>query len=279
MIRLSERHSHRHADSDHCRRNADRDRHRTRHTRRDLLRTTALGGTAALTGLAGFGAVSAQDGGDQETEFTVRIRNVSTDDTLQPPEGETQPIPLSPGAYAVYRGGNPIFTPGNQGGAQGLEMLAEDGNPTQLERTLDDRQGVSSDVFDRPEGSDQPGPIGPGQEYRFDFDARPGERLSFATMFIPSNDLFYAPIGAGIPLFRNGNPIGGNVTSQVLLWDAGTEQNEQPGTGPNQAPRQSGPNTGMDENASVQPIRGVGDGFQYPAVVDVIRVTVRSRRA
>ncbi|ODR80286.1 hypothetical protein BG842_05805 [Haladaptatus sp. W1] len=253
--------------------------HRRRYTRRDLLRTTALGGTAALSGFAGIGVVSAQDGGNRETEFTVEIRNVSSNDTLQPPDGERQPVPLSPGVYAVYRGGDPIFTAGKQGGARGLEQLAEDGDPTRLERSLDDQQGVQSDVFDRPEGSDQPGPLEPGQTYRFDFDAQPGERLSFATMFVPSNDLFFAPGGIGIPLFRSGNPISGNVTSQVLLWDAGTERNEQPGTGPNQAPRQSAPNTGPDENAPVQRISRVDDGFQYPAVADVIRVTVQSRDA
>ncbi|WP_458186756.1 spondin domain-containing protein [Haladaptatus sp. NG-WS-4] len=260
----------------HDRSDPDRD-HSRRHTRRDVLRTTALGGTAALSGIVGSGAVGAQDDGGQETEFTVRIRNVSTDDTLQPPDGETQPVPLSPGAYAVYRGSNPLFTSGRQGGAEGLERLAEDGDPTRLERSLDNQQGVQSDVFDQPRGSDQPEPLEPGQVYQFDFDARPGDRLSFATMFIPSNDLFFAPGGVGIMLFRDGNPIGGNVTSQVLLWDAGTEQNEQPGTGPNQAPRQTGPNTGPDENAAVQPIARVGDGFQYPAVADVIRVVVQSR--
>ena len=50
--------------------------------------------------------------------------------------------------------------------------------------------------------------------------------------------------------------------------------NEEPGVGPNQAPRQTGPNTGPDENGSVLLISDVSDGFTYPAVADVIKVTV-----
>jgi hypothetical protein len=64
------------------------------------------------------------------------------------------------------------------------------------------------------------------------------------------------------------------VTDQVTLWDAGTEVNEEPGAGPNQAPRQSGPDTGDEEMAGVRPIAEVDDGFSYPAVADVIGVTV-----
>jgi hypothetical protein len=60
----------------------------------------------------------------------------------------------------------------------------------------------------------------------------------------------------------------------VTLWDAGTEVNEEPGAGPNQAPRQSGPDTGDEEMAGVRPIAEVDDGFSYPAVADVIGVTV-----
>jgi hypothetical protein len=39
-----------------------------------------------------------------------------------------------------------------------------------------------------------------------------------------------------------GKPIrGGDVTSQILLWDAGAEVSEEPGLGPNQAPLQAAP--------------------------------------
>jgi hypothetical protein len=91
-------------------------------------------------------------------------------------------------------------------------------------------------------------------------------------MFVQSNDLFYAPDGAGIALFNaEATPVTGDVTSQIGLWDAGTEVNQEPGFGPDQAPRQAGPNTGADENGVVQI---VADGFSYPGTSDTIRVII-----
>ncbi len=56
-----------------------------------------------------------------------------------------------------------------------------------------------------------------------------------------------------------------------MLWDAGTEVNQYPGAGLDQAPRQSDPDTAPVEGA---PIGLVDDGFTYPAVDEVIRVTI-----
>jgi hypothetical protein len=115
-----------------------------------------------------------------------------------------------------------------------------------------------------PVGASSPGDIWPGQAFEFRITAKPGERLTFATMFAQSNDLFDA----------SGKPIRGDVTSQILLWDAGTEVNEEPGLGPNQAPLQAAPNTGPAENGVVRPITEVKDGFHYPTVPQVLRVTI-----
>ena len=56
--------------------------------------------------------------------------------------------------------------------------------------------------------------------------AEAGDYLSFATMFVQSNDLFYAPSDRGIALFPNGLALEGDITDLVELWDAGTEFNE-----------------------------------------------------
>ena len=78
----------------------------------------------------------------------------------------------------------------------------------------------------------------------------------------------------GIKLFEgSGMPITGDVTSQVMLWDAGTEVNEVPGVGLNQAPRQPAPNTGVDENGVVHL---VNDGFSYADVSEIIKVTIET---
>ncbi|MFV1980978.1 MAG: spondin domain-containing protein, partial [Rhodothermia bacterium] len=131
----------------------------------------------------------------------------------------------------------------------------------------------ASVVFAVPEGSADPAPIGPGGVYTFTFDAAIGQSVSFATMFIPSNDLFYAPGEDGISLYADdGTPVEGDVTDQIMLWDAGTEINQEPGVGPDQAQRQSGPNTGDDDPDNT--VRLVNDGFTYPDVADVVAVSV-----
>ena len=58
---------------------------------------------------------------------------------------------------------------------------------------------MSSGSFAVPMGADGPGPLLPGGTYEFHFHAGQGHYLSFATMFVQSNDLFYAPDGEGSP--------------------------------------------------------------------------------
>ncbi|RMH61422.1 MAG: hypothetical protein D6677_11725 [Calditrichaeota bacterium] len=182
---------------------------------------------------------------------------------------------LAPGVYAVHTRKDPLFTEGSADRGQGLEALAEDGDPSLLNDALATVTGVvSHGIFNTPDGASAPGPLTPGNSYSFSVNAEEGDYLSFATMFVQSNDLFYAPDGMGIALFNNGTAVSGDVTSQIKLWDAGTEVNEKPGFGANQAPRQSGANTGTTENGTV---RQVNDGFSYPAVNEVIKVTIQSR--
>lgn len=143
-----------------------------------------------------------------------------------------------------------------------------------IENTSPAAQYTGSGVFNTPEGAGAPGPIGPGGAYEFTFLAGPGMRLSFATMFVPSNDFFYGPDGAGIALFDDmGMPVSGDVTAQVQLWDAGSEENQEPGVGADQVQRQSGPDTGAADPDDT--VRLAPDTFSnLPAVADVIQVTL-----
>lgn len=100
----------------------------------------------------------------------------------------------------------------------------------------------------------------PGQP--FTVTASLGDRLQFATMFVQSNDLFFAPRDGGIALFdAGGRAIHGKVTSRVALFDAGTEVNQPPGVGLDQAPRQAGPNTGWAERTPIDLVKNRRDGF------------------
>jgi len=184
--------------------------------------------------------------------FEVRIENVSTAETLPVSTGGFAPIPLSPGVWTVSNWYNPIYTPGRYDKGLGLEQIAEDGNPSVLGPNLVGAWGVeSSGIFNTPEGEGSAHPAFPGQSFVFTIEARPGDVLSFATMFAQSNDAFYGPGAFGIRLFNGHSPRSGEVTQDVFLWDCGTEVNQEPGVGPDQAPRQAGPNTGASEHERI----------------------------
>ena len=194
--------------------------------------------------------------------FTILVSNVSTESTFRRPDGSTSRVPVAPGAFAIVEEGALAFTPGATAG-MALERLAEDGDPEAFVAQLRATHGVREAgrfLHDEP----------------FQVSARPGERLVFAAMFAQSNDLFYAPDPTGIALFDStGRPRSGEVADPVSLWDSGTEVNERPGDGPNQAPRQPAPNSGQAENGRV---RAVDDGFAYPAPRDVLAVSLTSER-
>ena len=78
-----------------------------------------------------------------------------------------------------------------------------------------------------------PPPIAPGGVFEFDVQAAPGQKLSFASMFVPSNDIFFSPGPEGITLWpEDGEPVSGDVTGSVHLWDAGTDPKASPARGP-----------------------------------------------
>ena len=176
---------------------------------------------------------------------------------------------------------------------------------------------IKSGVYEGAENEQDPEgrPLQPGERFAFTFTAgsnvvpSSGMKLSFVSMFGQSNDAFYAPAPGGIDLFQDDaendrqdpTPIGLNeaedVTDQVALWDAGTEVDQEPGFGDNQAPRQENRGDGEDENGIVTRMEDIdGDGnpendknengeldpeangeYEFPAVSDAMKVTVSSR--
>ncbi|MBT3267980.1 hypothetical protein HN371_12535 [Candidatus Poribacteria bacterium] len=180
---------------------------------------------------------------------------------------------IAPGVWVLHTADGPLFTDGAPDRGLGLEALAEDGDPSALAAALGGAMALPhGGAFTTPVGAAGPAPAGPGGAYEFVVAAVPGARLSLATMYVQSNDLFYGTDERGIALFdQDGVALSGDVTSDIALWDAGSEVNEAPGFGPNQAPRQAGPDTGADEGGAV---RMVADAYDYGAVAESIRVSI-----
>ncbi|QRM34664.1 spondin domain-containing protein [Microvirga sp. VF16] len=212
--------------------------------------------TLAMTLVAGAAITSAAHAEGPVT-FAVSIESITSNETLTLPDGRRTRAPISPGLYVVSKDKFVFFTPGQPAGTA-LESLAEDGNPTPLIAALN--HGRSSPIAQ---------PFLHNED--FTITAEPGDRLHFAVMFVQSNDLVYAPQEGGMDLFTaDGQPVSGELTASVALWDAGTEVNQPPGVGSDQAPRQAAPNTGASENGVLRRI----DEASYPPAASVIRVTV-----
>jgi len=59
-----------------------------------------------------------------------------------------------------------------------------------------------------------------------------------------------------------------DITSEIMLWDAGTQVNQMPGP--------DNPHSGADENGVVQLMSAVGDGYDYGSVATNLKATLYS---
>lgn len=170
--------------------------------------------------------IDAQSG----AKFLVTVENTSQD---------LIPIAWTPGLWYLGNQPDPLFVPDSPILTNGLEALAEDGNPTPLHQSLGDSSGTFGSSL-----------INPGQTVSFEIIAVPGEELSIASKLAQSNDVFVSN-DQPVALFDSSDeplPLI-NASASLRLWDAGTEANQSPLQGPDQPPRQSGPDTGAEEGS------------------------------
>src|SRR5215467_4033906 len=211
----------------------------------------------------------------EPTKFTVRVENISNPEGMTASNGQKFPFALSPGMFVLSDKTAALFTEGKPARKNGLEMQAEDGDPSGLVASLVAMHHSSNlhGVFNTPVGAMAAGPIRPGDSYEFTVTAAPGMKFFMTQMFGQSNDWFYAPGANGIALFdAKGAPVSGDITDQLYLCAAATEKDEEIGIGPNQGPRQKGTNTGDDEHGVVHRVkdeRRTGKNSQF------FRITIR----
>lgn len=127
----------------------------------------------------------------------------------------------------------------------------------------------------------QAGPLQSGESFEIPFTAGANQRVSFVAMLGQSNDWFFAPKPEGIALYDDaGNPRSGNVTSEIFLFDAGSEIDQEPAVGDATGPRQPAPDFGApDPIAMVRQLAKTvpltaGGTFTLPNIADMIQVTL-----
>ncbi len=167
--------------------------------------------------------------------------------------------PLSPSfIYAFNTDRDPWFTQGEAAKASsGLEEIAEDGDRSVAYNYLKDF-GIPTAL------PTEAGPIMPGGVHTFTIEVPEGQdyKLGFGTMFVQSNDWFISTNNVGLVLFNpDGSAFSGvSESSNTYLYDAGTEDDEPVGFGPNQVMRQTALNTGpADADTSVRRVSSLED--------------------
>ena len=80
----------------------------------------------------------------------MRIQNTSADND--------PPTLFAPGVWVLHSEAAPLFTTGEEDRDEGLEALAEDGDPTELAAALL-AQGLTAGIFNTPVCADSPRPF------------------------------------------------------------------------------------------------------------------------
>ncbi|WP_149303224.1 spondin domain-containing protein [Pareuzebyella sediminis] len=152
---------------------------------------------------------------------------------------------FAPGVvYAFESANDPVFSEGEMVIPEsGIEQIAEDGNNMVLFDYITETLHLPGAK------SNETAPVGPGESLTFTIDVPKGYKLGINSMFVFSNDWFVSFGDMGYALSHGVGKSKGNekASRQVYLFDAGTEVDQPIGFGPDQAPFQSGPNTGADD--------------------------------
>ena len=205
------------------------------------------------------------------TAWTLTLTNVSAPGDLVTSAGPAD-IALAPGVFVVHDPAWALLSPGRSVAGSPLEALAEDGAPHSLLSLLDTTEGVyeAGLLSDLEEGGYREAAMPPGGAASIDVELSADQRLSVALMFGQSNDVLVAALSVAPP------PGGGELP--LSLWDAGTELNEEPGAGADQAPRQAAANTGAEEQGGVYEVSGEdAQGWPWPDPSTFVRLEARPR--
>jgi hypothetical protein len=155
----------------------------------------------SASALAAVPTVADAGGRSSNAVYRVTIENVSTGSQ-----------PLSPAGVVIHHRNVDVWSVGSPATAA-VAAIAEDANLGIFVDTYGQTRGVSQSFV----GGDAP--FGPGGSSTFEFEARPGSRLSLVSMLVNTNDAF-----TGLDSVHLGSRT---RVFDVDAYDGGTEVNNE----------------------------------------------------
>lgn len=216
-------------------------------------------------------------GDDIPASWQVTMKNIAEPDLIETEAGEKFDVMLPPALLIWHTEEFQLISAGDVASTQ-LEALAEDGNPRPLLQYLAvDVPGV--EVIDvlaaggvSPDGNYDESAMLPGQQASVTRTPLTATHMTLIFMFAWSNDVVVSGV---FPIDATSAPADAGPTTALAMYDAGTEVNQEPGAGADQAPLQTAPNTGADEGGVITEFAGDdGFGHVYPLVQDFARVEI-----
>ena len=181
------------------------------------VRFLLIGGLLGVVALVGAALLGASDPASAMPSSVYRITLTNLSDP---------PTPISPGALVSHCEDGAFWSRGAKASPE-LELIAEVGNagPAVAVERQDSMNGVNF-VQER----HAIGEVGPGQSITVEVEFEFGCVLSTAHMLVESNDTFVGVNSLDIHDQLNGGDSN-LVTVDLRAYDAGTEQNTEPGSG------------------------------------------------
>ncbi|MFT4622550.1 MAG: hypothetical protein ACI8PZ_001206 [Myxococcota bacterium] len=237
-----------------------------------------MSGRATWTWMLGLGMLAAcgaddkngdSSGAVDDNTVIISMTNLTAAGELVTSDGDALDQTLAPGLVIVHSAAWTLFTEGSPLPWPEMEPLVEDGDNAPLYAVLGADPAVKLvESFAALDEDYAAVPMHPGDSAELEVTAEPGDRITVVAMLGQSNDVFVALSGIELA-----DAPGEPVVSSGSLWDAGTEVNEEPGAGDNQAPRQAAPGSGEAEGGVVTAVDPTDPGgFTWPSRIVEIRI-------
>ena len=180
-------------------------------------RLLGFGGLLAVLALVGAAVL----GTTKTTEaMPPSVFRVTIENMTEPP------TPISPGALVGHCADDSFWAVGGHASGE-LELIAEVGDPTAAVAVSQDETAMGM-TFSQERY--QIGDVGPGASVSVDVVFEHGCKLSSAHMLVHSNDTFVGALNIDMWDPETHLPIP-MVSAALMAYDAGTEENSEPGSG------------------------------------------------